>query len=233
LLANGALGFRIGYDPGQKRPDRAGLVLLIPAQKLKQEIDAPHIRLGRITRRQFELAMQKCRQLVVICERLVGLIDALVERYLQTPEGDFTCQHEAVEPVEDVVFGVGQIAAQRLVDEVVLHLGPAMHEDARHLDLDSRIRVAVLGAAQLVRLKADEIVCCMVAVELFARFGGRPSGSRFGLAHGPEGCPDDPVHLLGVAWKITRNADPGKIDDVGIYILCRFVFLLFLLLSAE
>ena len=59
LFANRALGFRIGYDLGQKRPDRAGLILLVPAQKLKQEIDPPHIRLGRIARRQFELAMQR------------------------------------------------------------------------------------------------------------------------------------------------------------------------------
>jgi hypothetical protein len=69
-----------------------------------------------------------------------------------------------------MILGVGQIAAQRLVDEVVLHLGPAMHEDARHLDLDSRIRVAMLVAAQLVRLQPDEIVGRIVTVELFDTF---------------------------------------------------------------
>jgi len=72
LLADGTFGLRVGHDLGQKRPDRAGLVLLVPAQKLKQKIDAPHVRLGHIAHRQSEFAMQKCRELVVVREGLVS-----------------------------------------------------------------------------------------------------------------------------------------------------------------
>jgi hypothetical protein len=92
--------------------------------------------------------------------------DSLLHGSLETFQGYFACQNEAVELVENRILIVRERALARLIDEIVLDLSPCMHQDRGDLDFNARLRVATLTVEEVRVLELDAVVNGVIAREV-------------------------------------------------------------------
>ena len=110
----------------------------------EQDVDATE---GGIRWHLAEVSEARAKELaefVVVPERCGRGVDSRVVGLLQLLEGDLASEDKPVELVQECVLGVWKASLKRLIDKVVFHLGPGVHQHRRYLDFDDGLPVSGL-----------------------------------------------------------------------------------------
>ena len=64
-------------------------------------------------------------------------LNSLVSGGLKAFQGDFTAQDQPVQLIQDRKLLIGKSTLERLINQIMLHLRPGMHQNGRHLDFQA------------------------------------------------------------------------------------------------